>query len=63
MVLVELKAELSDRERDEASLIRLKAMPLDQDIEQGHGEADFGFEVIPDLMPAVLEVTDVSQHG
>jgi hypothetical protein len=65
-VLVELETELSDRERYEASLIRLKAVPLNQDVEQGHSETYFGFEVIPDFMPGTLEVADISQrreHG
>jgi hypothetical protein len=61
-VLVELEAELSDREWDEAILIRLKAMPLNQDVEQGYGEADFGFKIVPNLMAGTLEVADVSQH-
>jgi hypothetical protein len=37
-------------------------MPLNQDIEQGHGEAYFGFKILPNLMAHMLEVTDVGQH-
>gem|GEM_PF-4661988 len=34
---------------DEATAIRLEAIPLYQDIEQGHGEAHFRFKIIPKI--------------
>jgi hypothetical protein len=37
-------------------------MPLNQDIEQGYGEAYFGLKTLPNLMAHMLEVTDVGQH-
>src|SRR4030067_710590 len=57
-----LKAELSDRQMDKAIVIRLKTMPLNQNVEQGHRITESAFEVGPDPMGDFLEMTDGSQH-
>ena len=38
-------------------------MPLDEDIEGGHGEREPGIEIRPDPMHDLLEMTDPGQHG
>ena len=57
------EAELGDRKRNKAILEWLKAMPLHQDVEQGHRKAKFGFEIVPDLVAETLEFADIGQHG
>ena len=47
---------------DETLLIRLKAMPLNQDIEEGHCVSQAAFEVGPGTMGDFLEVTNGDQH-
>src|SRR5262249_61800616 len=38
-------------------------MPLDQDIEGGHGEREPGVEIGPDAMRDLFEMTHDGQHG
>ena len=61
MVLLS-QAELSDGEMDKAILIRLKPVPLDQDIESGHGEGQTSLEIEPRPMTDLLEMTNDGQH-
>ena len=44
-----LQAELSDGEMDEAMLIRLKSMPLGQDIESGPIDTDFFYAIMQSI--------------
>ena len=57
-----LQTKLSHREGHEARRIRLEAMPLDQDIEGGHGEREPGVEIRPDPMHDPFEMADERQH-
>ena len=61
-MVLDLEAERGDRKTNEAIFIRLKAVPLPQNIEQGHGKTDLGFKVIPHLVTRMLEITDIGQH-
>ncbi len=63
LVLGLSKAELSHGEFNEAILIRFKAMPLHEDIEDSHSVGQSGFKVIPDSMPYFFEMTDGGEHG
>ena len=42
-----LQTKLSHRAGDEARRVGLEAMPLDQDIEGGHGEREPGVKIRP----------------
>jgi hypothetical protein len=53
-----LQTKLRHREGHEARRIGLEAMPLDQDIEGGHGEREPGVEICPDAMHHLFEMTD-----
>ena len=57
-----LQTKLSHREGDEARRVGLETMPLDQDIEGGHGEREACVEVLPDPVHDFLEVADERQH-
>ncbi len=58
-----LQTEFGDGEWHKAGFVRLEAVPLDQDVEQSQGKANFGLEVTPDFVGHVLEAADVGQHG
>ena len=51
-----LQAKFSHREGYEASRGGLETMPLDQDIEGGHGEREPGVEIGPDAMHDLFEM-------
>src|SRR4030095_12594070 len=57
-----LQTKLSKREGHEARRVGLEAMPLDQDIEDGHGEREPGMEILPHTVHDLLEVTHDGQH-
>src|SRR5499427_10990529 len=57
-----LQTKLSDRERHEARCVRLPAMPLDQDIEGGHGKRQTCLKIAPAPMHHLFQVTDERQH-
>ena len=57
-----LKAELSDGQMDKAIVIGLKPMPLSQNIEQRHRVTEAAFEIGPDAMSDLLQVTDRRHH-
>jgi hypothetical protein len=57
-----LQTKLSKREGHEARHVGLEAMPLDQDIEDGHGEGEPGVKIRPDSVHDLLEVAHDGQH-
>jgi hypothetical protein len=57
-----LQTKLSHREGHEARRVGLETMPLDQDIEGGHGEGEPGVEIRPDAVHDLFEMTDERQH-
>ncbi len=57
-----LQTKLSHREGHEARRVGLETMPLDQDIEGGHGEREPGVEIRPDAMHDLFEMADERQH-
>ena len=57
-----LKAEFSDGERDEAGVVRLKAMPLHQNVEQRHRVTKATLEIGPDAVSNPFEVANRRQH-
>src|SRR5919108_5196326 len=58
-----LQTKLSHRERHEARRIGEEAMPLDEYIEDGHGEGEAGVEILPAPMHHLLEVAEHGEHG
>jgi hypothetical protein len=52
-----LQTKLGNREGHEPRGVGLEAMPLDQDIEGGHGEREPGVEIRPDAMHHLFEMT------
>src|SRR5437773_12074147 len=58
-----LQTKLSHRERHEARRVGLEAMPLDEDIEGGHGERQARLKIRPNPMHRPLKMTDQGQHG
>ena len=58
-----LQTKFSHREGHEARCVGLETMPLNQDIEDGHGEREPGVEIHPDAMHDPLEMADQSEHG
>src|SRR6266851_141327 len=58
-----LQTKFSNREGYKASRGGLETMPLDQDIEGGHGEREPGVEIRPDAMHHLFEMAHDSQHG
>ena len=58
-----LQTKVSDREGHEARRIGLETMPLDQHIEDGHGEREPGVEIRPAPMHDLFEMADQRQHG
>ena len=58
-----LQTKFSYGEGHEARRGGLEAMPLDQDIEGGHGEGEPGVQIRPDPVHDLLAVADDGQHG
>jgi hypothetical protein len=58
-----LQTKFSYREGYEARRVGLETMPLDQDIEGGHGEREPGVEIRPGPVHHLFEVADERQHG
>ena len=57
-----LQTKLSDRERHETRHVGLEAMPLDEDIEGGHGEREPRLEIRPAPVHDLFEMADERQH-
>ena len=58
-----LQTKFSDGEGHEARRVGFEAMPLDQDIEERHGEREPGLEILPHTVHDFLEVADERQPG
>src|SRR6266571_1332230 len=58
-----LQTKFSHRERHEARRIGLETIPLDQDIEGGHGEREPRLKIGPYAVHDSLEMADERQHG
>jgi hypothetical protein len=56
-----LQTNLSDRERHETRHVGLEAMPLDEDIEGGHGEGEPRLEIRPAPVHDLFEMADERQ--
>src|SRR5436190_23433164 len=57
-----LQTKLSDREGHETRRVGLETMPLDQDIEGGHGERQARLKIGPAPMHHLLQMADQRQH-
>src|ERR687887_1996588 len=57
-----LQTKLSDRERHETRHVGLQAMPLDEDIEGGHGERQARLKIGPAPVHDLFEMADERQH-
>src|SRR5262245_37960723 len=57
-----LQTKLSHREGHEARRIGKEAMPLDEDIQGGHGEGEAGVEVLPDAVHDFLAMAHDGEH-
>src|SRR5713101_6995552 len=57
-----LQTKFSDREGHEARRVGLKAVPLDQHIEGGHGECQARLKIPPAPMHHLLQMADERQH-
>jgi Transposase DDE domain len=57
-----LQTKFSDREGHEARRVGLKAVPLDQHIEGGHGEGQARLKIRPAPMHDLLQMADERQH-
>src|SRR4029453_11547050 len=57
-----LQTKLSDREGHEARQGGLETMPLDQHIEERHGEGETSVEIAPAPVHPLLQVAPHSQH-
>src|SRR6266704_3173983 len=57
-----LQTKFSDREGHKARRIGLEAMPLDQHIEDGHGEREARLKIRPAPMHHLFEMADERQH-
>src|SRR5712691_6644406 len=57
-----LQTKFSNRERYEARCVGLETMPLDQHIEDGHGEREPRLKIRPHAVHDFLEVADERQH-
>ena len=57
-----VQTKRSHREGHEARRVGLETLPLDQDIEGGHGEREPGVERRPDPMHDLLAMADHGQH-
>src|SRR5262249_23821423 len=58
-----LQTKFSDREGHEARRIGLETMPLDQHIEDGHGEGEARLKIGPAPVHDLFEMADQRQHG
>ena len=58
-----LQPKLSDRKGHEARRMGLEAMPLDQHVEDGHGECQTRLKIFPHALHDPLEMADQGQHG
>ena len=58
-----LQTKLSNRERHEARGVGLEAMPLDEDIEGGHGAGEARLHIRPHPRHRPLQMTDQGQPG
>ena len=58
-----LQTQFSDREGHEARRIGLETMPLDQHIEDGHGEGEARLKRGPAPVHDLFEMADERQHG
>ncbi len=58
-----LQSELGDRQWDESVFIGLESMPLHQQVEGGHGEAEMGGEIRPRSMGLLLKAAGSGEHG
>ncbi len=58
-----LQTKFSYREGHEARRVGLEAMPLDQQIEGGHGEREPRLKIRPHAVHDPLAMTDERQHG
>ena len=56
-----LQTKLSDRERHETRHVGLEALPLDEDIEGGHGEGEPRLEIRPAPVHDLFEMADERQ--
>src|SRR5258707_9347984 len=57
-----LQTKFSDREGHEARRVGLEAVPLDQQIEGGHGERQARLKIRPAPMHHLFEMADERQH-
>ena len=57
-----LQTKLRHREGHEARRVGLQTMPLDQDIEGGHGEREPGVEIRPGSVHDLFKMADEGQH-
>src|SRR4029450_5239209 len=57
-----LQTKLGNRERHKARRIGLEAIPLDQDIEGGHGEREARLKIRPAPMHHLFEMADEREH-
>src|SRR5215510_5156544 len=58
-----LQTKFSNREGHEARRIGLETMPLDQHIEDGHGERQARLKIGPAPVHDLFEMADERQHG
>src|SRR5215510_146639 len=58
-----LQTKFRDREGHEARRIGLETMPLDQHIEDGHGEGQARLKIGPAPVHNLFEMADERQHG
>src|SRR5882724_8554041 len=57
-----LQTKFSYREGHETRRVGLEAMPLDQDVEGGHGECQTRLKIRPAPMHHLLQMADERQH-
>src|SRR5215831_13353435 len=57
-----LQTKLSDRERHETRRVGLEAIPLDEDIEGGHGEGQARLKIGPAPVHDLFEMANERQH-
>src|SRR5215468_3840746 len=57
-----LQTKLSDRERYDTRRVGVEAMPLNEDIEGGHGEGQTRLKIGPAPMHDLFEMADERQH-
>src|SRR5215510_4619639 len=57
-----LQTKLSDRERHQTRRVGLEAIPLDEDIEGGHGEGQARLKIGPAPVHDLFEMANERQH-